>query len=314
MLIHEPPKIRQFEGFERHEPVNIDSSALMQFKTCPRSYFFRYVLGFDTKDEKIYFAFGTAYHKYREMLEVYYKEAGKPKDPPLLDAISARALTDAIKSWGKTKDPHPDDNFFWLTQKRMLAACMEGHKHWKLEKQKGQIEVLESEQPFNVTLPNGVTISGRFDQVIRWSGRIWGRDFKTTTKGPYYFKRGLWPNDQFTRYTMAQRLLSGQRVDGQLVEVLYNERPTQKMDKPPRIEVETVPIAESYLNDWLDEQLYWDAQLRWARENDSYPKNEKSCSFCSYHQVCQRPSEAGQIATLKSNFKIRVWDNAAEEE
>lgn len=285
----------------------------MQFKNCPRSYFFRYVLGLDSKQEPIYFTWGSAYHKYREMLEVYYKEAGKPKDTTTLDAISARALSDALALWGKTKDPAPTENFFWLTQKRLIDACILSHSAWKQEKARGQIEVLETEQPFNVTLPNGISISGRFDQVIRWNGRIWGRDFKTTTKAPMYFKRGLWPNDQFTRYTYAQRLLTGQRVDGQLVEVLYNERPLKSSEKPLKIETETLTIAESYLDSWVDEQAYWDAQLRWARENDLYPKNERACSFCQFHQVCQRPSEAGQEMILKSQFRVRVWDNTKEE-
>jgi CRISPR/Cas system-associated exonuclease Cas4 (RecB family) len=314
MLIHLNPNKRVFPELERFEPMNIDSSALMQFKTCPRSYFFRYVLGFDQKEEPIYFAWGTAYHKYREMLEVYYKEEGKPKDAATLDSISARALVNAMMSWGKTRDPAPESNFFWLTKKRLIDACILAHSHWKAEKARGQIEVLETEQPFNVTLPNGITISGRFDQVVRWNNRIWGRDFKTTSKGSYYFKRNLWPNDQFTRYTAAQRLLTGQRVDGQLVEVLYNERPTKSADKPPRIETETVSISESYLDMWLEEQEYWDAQLKWAREKDLYPKNEKSCGFCQFHQVCQRPTEAGQLVMLKTNYRIRVWDNTKDED
>lgn len=311
MLVHKDIPIKHFKSFERHEPVAIDSSALMEFKRCPLAYFFRYVLGFTDKEEPVYFTWGSAYHKYRETLELVYKKNGEDKSK--LDLYSAEALGAALKLWGARNNPLPGSKFAHVTKERLIAACIESHKAWKGEKTRGSIIVLQTEQPFSIELPNGVKRSGRFDQVILWNGRVWGRDFKTTTKDWKYFQRTFWPNDQFSGYTYAQKLLTGKTVAGQLVEAVINRAPTKTEDRLPEVQSKIVAINEGQLETWLDEQLYWDQSLKMARENDLYPKNEKSCGWCPYHQVCQGSNEMAQETILKSHYTVRVWDNAAAE-
>ena len=45
---------------------------------------------------------------------------------------------------------------------------------------------------------------GRADQIVKWSGKVWGRDFKTSSKDGAFYQRQLDPNEQFTGYTYAE--------------------------------------------------------------------------------------------------------------
>jgi hypothetical protein len=124
----------------------------------------------------------------------------------------------------------------------------------------------------------------------------------------------LWPSDQFARYTYAEQALTGKTVAGQIVEAVVNRAPTQKEDRLPTIESKIIPINPEQLEIWLGEQKYWDDALKWSRDNDIYPKNEKSCSWCQFHQICQAPTKMAQEIILKNKYKKEIWDNAYESE
>lgn len=309
MDIHTDILIKTFPELSRHEPKNIDSSALGEVKKCPKAYFFRYVLGYTDKVEAQYFIFGKCYHKFKEVIEKSYK-LNSTKD---LDKIVAEGIQSALVLWGTTKDLIPPTKYFWLSKARLIQCMMVAGKHWKNEKSIGKIEVLETEQPFIVHVTDTITRSGRFDQVIKLNNKIWGRDFKTTTQNEIFFERGLDPNDQFIGYTFAQQQLTGEPTQGQLVEVIYNERPTKTDPKNPEIKTNTVTYVKEQIDLWIREQEIWDAQLRMYREKDLYPKNEKSCYNCKYHSICKLKGDNQQLLQLKSNYKVEVWDNSYED-
>jgi len=310
MDIIKPDNIKRFAGLDRYEMRYLDSSSLGEFKRCPKAYFFRYVLGYTDKEEKIYFAFGRAYHKFREQIEVMWQE-----DPSVdFGSIIGSGMIAAMNVWGNTNDPPPKSRFFWLTRNRLTEAMIEGGKVWVNEKKAGRVKVLQTEQPFSVVLPNGVVRTGRFDNVVEHNGKeVWGRDYKTTTKEMQQWEKGLDPNDQFIGYTVAQRLLTGRKVKGQIIEVVLNHRPTKDGPKPIKIETRMVQYVDGQIDRWMEEQLYWKKLVDMCREEDLYPQNEKSCHYCQFHSVCKLMSENQQVLQLKSNFKIEVWDNTYED-
>lgn len=314
MDIITPPIVKRFVGFQRYEPRHIDSSAQKELKRCPRAFFLRYVLGFTSRDTAIYFAFGTAYHKFREVTEKAYAKATKPIQS--YELLIAEGIIAGIKSWGVTQDPPPNGDYYWLNKNRLILTMQTAGRHWKREKEIGKIEVLETEQPFNIELPNGVSRSGRFDNIIKFNGKVWGRDFKSTTQEMKWFERGLQPNDQFLGYTVAQRLLTGEKVRGQLVEVVSNPRPAKKDGdtlKDPVIETKTVEYTDSQIEEWMEGQIYWEKIRDMYREADYYPQNEGACFRCIFHSVCRLSSEPQQMLHLKSNYKVEVWDNTYED-
>jgi hypothetical protein len=308
MEIYKPVKADYMVGFQRHEPVILDSTAMMAYKTCPTLYFFQIVLGFRPKQDAPYFAFGAAYHKFREHLERFVVE-GKTEQEAFLLALQI-AVDHAAKH---LPSQISDTKWDFLTVERLKTSCGEAFKHWLAERINGKIKVIAYEQPFTLQMDDGTWIAGRADQIVEWNRELWGRDFKTSSKtGPWY-SRGLEPNDQFTRYTWAESKLRGWnpndpktqplQVKGQIVEVLFNDK-----KNGPKIEVYTTTRTQSQLKRWEREHHFWKEMIDKSRDEDMYPMNEKSCSFCPFHSVCKAPTESGKMSQLKTYFKVQPWD------
>lgn len=289
------PNPRFMAELPRSEPAVMDSTAAKALKTCPRLYFYQIVLGYRAPGTPYYFAFGGSYHKFREVLHLSKGD--------LVASLSA-----AGEYWSKSVklvgEPPVGSKYEFLTGQRLLASCKEAYKHWQKEQEQGRIEVLQCEQVFTVTLKDGMTqIGGRADQIVRWGGRLWGRDFKTSSKMGAFYERTLEPNDQFTRYTLGESLLCGEQVQGQLVEVLYN---TKK--EGPKIVALTTTRTQAQLAQWEDEQIYNTSILRKYREDDVWPQHEIQCPFCPFRLICKSPNEASAMAQLKQGFEHKPWD------
>lgn len=291
MEVLTPITKRFMTKYERHEPKVRDNTSIITAKTCLRKYFLQIVLGFRPKVTPQYFAFGSAYHKFREVLE---------KTSSKLDGLKA-----AGNYWEKNgKEPTVGTPYDFLTGKRLLASCMVAFEHWEKERAGGQIKVIASEQFFQVVLSDGVTcIGGRADQILRWNGKLWGRDFKTSSKMGQYYQRTLEPNNQFTLYTLAEGKLVGERCVGQLVEVMYNTK-----NEGPKVIPFMSTRTEDQLARWESELIFFERILTLCRENDVYPMEEAHCPFCPFHSVCKSPTEGAMMAQLEANFTQVPWN------
>lgn len=313
MEVHKPKKKEFMAKFERHEPLIIDHSAIIQAKQCKRKYFYRIVLGFVEKKTPQFFGFGSCYHRFRETLEKVYM-AAPPSERDMPDsqlAMFGMAINSARDLWKfkKISDPPAGDKWDFLTQARLVESCAVAFKHWQKEKQLKRIEVIAVEQNFIVTMPNGTRTAGKADQIVRWNGKPWGRDFKTSSKEQNaWFTATLEPNDQFMRYTYAESELCGEPVQGQLVEILYNAKSTKKGQKGPSIHPYITSRSQTQVDQWVKEQMFYDKILTLMREEDVYPMEEKSCAFCEYRSVCAKPGERAQMAKLEAEFRVEPWD------
>lgn len=299
MEIHVAPLVKLMSKFSRHEPVVRDSTYDMAFKTCPRLGFLKLVLGFRPKETKPYFSFGICYHKFREILQNELMKGSSDQNAVLA------ALNATMALWKKI-GTEPDVNTQWdfLTGARLIASCQKAAKHVFAERQQGNIKVLATEQPFQVYLSDNKTlIGGRADQIVLWNGKLWGRDFKTTSKMGKFYDRTLEPNDQFTRYTLGESKLQGTRVQGQIVEVLYNSK-----KEGPEIHPKISSRTEEQLVRWENDMIEFGVLLDYYRTHDYYPMFEKQCPFCEFHSVCKQPTESGMMAQLESRFEQRPWD------
>lgn len=300
MNIHTNVPIKNFKSLPREEPIPIDSSALKEFQKCPRAYFLRYVLCYVPKDEKVWFAWGKAIHKFYEVAENKLKETNGN-----VDLSGALAMQAGLQEWGDTKDCPPEvKKFAHMNKANLSRVLIAVFKEWKKEKESGHIKVTNSEMSFVVQTKDGIWISGKMDQSIAWTGRKMIRDFKTTTKKWQWYKRELWPADQFIRYIYAMRKLSGERISSITIDVIiYN-------NEGLKFESEQFNYTSEEIDRWESAQKHWDDSLRRCRENDEYPMVERSCNFCDYREVCTTRGEQSQLYLLKSKFTRHVWDNA----
>lgn len=294
MEIIQAPVKKFMAKYERYEPKIRDHTAIITAKTCLRKYFLAIVLGFRPKQTKEYFAFGAAYHHFREILQ---------KSGDLQTAIGS-----VIKYWTKHgKEPQPGTQWDFLTGGRLLASCNAAYQHIKKIEATGQIQILQAEQVFQVMLSDGKTaIGGRADQIVRWNGKLWGVDFKTSSKMGQFYERTLEPNNQFTLYTLAESKLHGERVLGQRVEVLYN---TKK--EGPKIVTLMTQRTEDQLTRWEGEIIWFEENIiKSCRESDVYPMEETQCPFCPFHSVCKQPTEGAMMAQLDTHFNQVPWNYA----
>jgi PD-(D/E)XK nuclease superfamily len=316
MELEPVPKQEFMARFNRYEPKIKDSTAVRSFKTCDRKYFLEIVLGFTSNTGNIVFAWGISYHKYREVLEREYGFGpNKPPqfDLPRADAAHTTARQIALKYWIAHSDEQPEGSKWeFMSTGRLIQTFETAYEYWKIEKQRGQIEVIAIEQPFNVQLADGSYRAGRADQLVRWNGALWGRDFKTTSKDSDFFARSIDPNDQFTGYILGESLLAGEPVQGQIVELMYNvkipKRTTPSKNYGPVVIPLTVAKTEQQLKQWERELVVVHKQIDMDRELDIWPMKEISCPFCTFHSVCIKPTESSMMAALEQNFTQRAWD------
>ena len=309
--------VRFMKKFKRYEPMVMDHSAIIQAKMCKRKYFYRIVLGFASRERPQYFGFGSCYHKFREILEKQWMADVRPHnqkvdDEKFQNEICLIAVNAARKLWKdlKMRDPVVGDKWDFQTEARLVASCMTAFKFWQKEKRQNRIEVIAVEQNFIVRLPDGEYVGGKADQIIRWNQKTWGRDWKTSSKEQNaYYTRTLDPNDQFTRYTYGEQQLCGEPVQGQLVEVLYNAKGTKTQPvKGPEIHQHMASRSQSQLAQWEHEQVVYNKMLALLREEDTWPMEERSCTYCEYHSVCKASSESSQMAKLEAEFTVQPWN------
>lgn len=291
--IYNKGNLQLLPTLERTEPIVQDHSSIIVAEACLRKYFYRIVLGRVSRSSnmQLIFDFGSAYHKFREVLE----KTGSIKEAFLVIQKAKLAIVEE------------NNKFSYLTKDRLMKACMIAYDYAEKEKRGGKIEVLHTEAPFNVQLPGSdIYIGGRADQIIRWNGKIWGRDFKTTTKEINYFSRGLKPNDQFLRYFVGESLLhapnSDTRIEGIIVEVMQNLKTGSKIHtvviQPTTYQTET----------WIEEQKWFNENvLAKARESDRWMMQPHNCSWCDYHIICQQPNERAMEYKLKTDYIYQPW-------
>lgn len=301
---------------ERYEPVVLDSSAMTTYKACPRLFFYQYVLARVPKVSPVYIRFGSAYHKFREILSKRYKtwilenptsSIDNFPDPFLLEAIKG-AIDLFTKEGG---DPPPQDRHSHLTKGRLFASCKLAYEWWKNEKRQNQIIVIGIEDSINFEYANGNRKCGRVDEEVEWNGKLWIRDFKCSGKDPKYYPKSLAIKDQAYTYILGASSLSGRKVEGIIYEQMYNDKPTKTTQKGPSIHPHLVQFTHSQMTNWEYEQQLWHEQINRSRELDVYPmaENDMRCVWCSYYDVCNSMNENQMVAKLNNEFKHKVWDN-----
>lgn len=301
---------RFMEKFDRFEPILQDHTAMNIFKTCDRKYFYRIVLGrVPYKDpNQTVLDFGSAGHKFYETLELAYQKCGNVNTAfgeALKVALAYPIAPPTIRKWE------------YLDQKKLAETLMSCFEHWKKEKSLGRFEVLGVEQPLNVGLPDGSITSGRMDQLVKWNGTLWIRDFKFTSKDKEAFQKGTDPNDQATRYIYMGSKLHGRNLEGIIFQCIINEPEgyTEKAKaKPTRIESIISQRTSKQLDQWEVEQVHVNRQLALDRELDIWPMKEHNCAWCPYANVCRRPNEGSQMAALEQGFKLSPWDHTKVEQ
>lgn len=324
---HKNPK---FLGkLPRQESIVTDNTMMLQFKFCPRSYFYRMVVGYKPNEEAPYFPWGSAMHKFAEIyvggikkqageIVLSQDQDGVYKVKPFNFNVS---VAESLRIWTKAypKDmPAGSSKWDFMTSARLMRSLMKLRDDIDSDVKSGKFEYLAVEQFFDLELPSGRRYGGRADRMQRWNGRPWGWDLKTTSKELTYYERKLNPNFQMSGYTWAEEKLFGEMVFGQMVTVIFNKAPTKQLTSEDKIG----PVLKTFLATrtkddidlFVNDTEQWLNYIDECREKDNWIQNDKNCAFCKYHLVCSASNDDSRVDLLVNKYIYSPWDHTKVEQ
>lgn len=303
MLTHDIPKQTFLKSLVRAEPLIKDHTAVKTFMECPRKYFYRMVCGRQAKKPEMetIFGWGTAVHKFAEVYQLTQDKA---------DAF--------MQAMALYKKPFPGTKWDFLDEIRFAETIKALRTFIDNEVKEGYTKTLKVEQPFNFEMPDGLSIGGRWDSLIKQGSQARIRDWKTTTKQVQYFRESLDPNDQATRYIYAHSVSQGWNSttkkgsalsSGVEFVIIQNMKPTKTQKNPPKIERFNVTRSAEQLVSFEQDQLVIHEQIKTCRDNDVWPMSPTNCGFCDYKHVCRAPTDGSREAKLRTEFAHSPWDH-----
>ena len=291
----------------------IDPSKMLTFSMCPRKYFYRYVLGWESCDPNLDKVFGEAWHRAKQYM--------------FINGISKENIEGAMDRfllvYRKYYPEHTDLDNHPKSPGNALTAILEYvdqyAKWWDLE----VVEINgkpATEIYGNVLIDIDRMLHFRIDAICRNKHGIWFVDHKTSgSDRPIYQDAWRLSNQMYT-YLHAIHCLFGYRnVCGGKVDLSIFRRSGNKHVR--------VLIAKDVLamEGWLFMANFWydlimretDAVLRQDCQDNpvmtAFPRNECGCTaynrLCKYFDFCEAWQNPIQ-QTIPDGFVVDWWDPA----
>lgn len=300
-----------------------DNTRLSEFKRCPRKYFYRHVLHWDTIGTKPALVFGSSWHAAMDVIWANIKHMPKLQ-------LAEAAYVAFVDNWTNEGMLHPDEMDYEQLKElsprtpqhamEMIAAYID-----ERSKSKDDFELIHTERPFAVPIdPNDDTLFyvGKIDKVVRRRNKIMGIEHKTTTAykkdGPFrsQFVDSFSPNSQVDGYLYTLHMMFPGEVGGVWVDASLVHKQEEGFMFIP------VERQLRHLDSWLWEVRWWIAMVEGNLEmankvspNDdfmtAFPKNTNSCwdfnTSCPYMIPCKSwPNPLGKPPP--PGFIISNWD------
>ena len=270
--------------------MKVDNYTLEQFLKCPAKYDLRIRQQWDPRFKSGALLYGTAVHK---GLEAWYRGEG------LLAAFAA-----IEESWSPD---HPTDDF------RTLGRAKELMTLYAREYPRESWKILQVEVPFcidtGMTTDCGEPIEygGIYDLLVSFGHVLYAVDHKTTSMlGPQYMLQ-FNPNNQMTGYTWGAQQMSGQKVQG----VIINAMCTTSSGKMSFQRQPTSRTAYD-IQAWLRDLQKICSNILKAEREEFFYKNTTECvgkyGACPYHSVHVLGDPEDQRRRLESDYVKSVWD------
>lgn len=316
----------------------LDNSIGGTLGRCARLGFYNYAINRSHVARNYPISFGSAYHLFREHLELLYIKhvlEGEQDFSFAKFGIKSAATSIAIKNW---QDPPIEHKKSYLDLKRLKESFDVSFESWVFEKEHGLYKVIATESPFSLELPGWWRCSrwtecgfictdseeveldgcyecdsdlerrvftGKFDQILEWNSRLWVRDFKTTGRKVDFAKKYN-PDHQFTGYTWAAMQLSNRAIDGTIVDILYNTK-TKGPDQFPAFASRSSGDIEHWL-EWIHDKFFeWESRIR----SGIWPMQTTECDhygMCGFREACVLGDWYQIEEWLKDKTVHSVWD------
>ena len=297
-----------------------DASKLTAFATCPRQYFYEYILGWRPQLPSNHLIFGTSWHLAMEALLLGQSV------PVAFDLF----LTDYRKTFG------PETDELYAPKNPANAEIVLYAYAAKYANDLDKFDVLHTEVAGTVAIASDQKLHFRMDSVCRdkRSGRVFSLEHKTGSRS-YNWEYQWNVSFQIGTYThVLYCLYPPEEVDGVKLNAAFftkavrswkalSQGETTKYNLP--FEFLRLPVYRSIpqMQQWLWNATFWTDQLEWqwnllldCDESDSlltcFPQNPTACSKffgCDYRDFCSAwRNPLHHCYEPPQGFAIEHWD------
>ncbi len=297
-----------------------DNSRLADYKTCPRSYFFRHILGWRREGNALPLTFGLSWHAGLEFLW----ENSTRLDSTSLAQGSLAAFLETWESEGMKAQLSMDEEEFYAPRTPGVASEM----YYNYVKVRYSLltncKVIGNEQPFAVPMPamQKTWYIGKMDKVIEHNGQRLVIEHKTTTA--YSIKYGFQPDyveswatsSQVKGYEFGANLhyagIDGVWVDAALVHKKIHDQ------------FKIIPISHNFtlLQEWISNTAQWISTVQRDErtfaetgnltEKGCFQKNEESCfgkyGKCPYLDICRSVADPTTLIEPPPGYILDRWE------
>lgn len=314
---------------ERKGKIRIyDNTLVMTAETCLRLYYLRHVRHFTSKEEKIYFVFGSSWGKAMDTLWTLMSQNPRRN----LDSAINEAFNSFCAEWRRRGllDPEsmqPEDFADYGARTPYTALEM---LHFYAEKRmqiwrNPTFKLIAVEDPFAVPIHSSnkeVLYAGRMDKVFELQRAIRAIEHKTTTvypKGKSWeaYLNSFSPNNQVDGYNYSGRFKYGKKWKGVWVDIGVVHKDIH--DSFHILPIERSPVATDA---WLWDIWYWITQIEENRKTlatlpadqpylTAFPKSTKACydfpHSCPMLDVCRFNNNPRNIP-VPGGMKKEKWE------
>ncbi len=312
--------------------LEIDSTTLSTYMTCPRSFLFYAVFGRDT-GERDALNYGSALHA---VMEHYFRL------PP---SEHATCLPVLIEILAKHFNEYPCSSGNWRNLDHAINAVKQWHQlrqqlpvwdvyedaHGPYVERSFRLHLMSVDVQSVVPFPTNLILresadqnflyvhtirmffTGKIDLVIRDRlGQLRVVDHKTSSMAGSTFWGQFSRSPQMRGYTHAASRLLEERVPGVLIHALFGRKPSKTGNA---FETETCEFDydDESLDEWLNSTtLHLSNIVDMLKAGPSaFPENAVNCQgkygACDYKAVCNAPRMVQHMHLLSGAYTDRTW-------
>jgi len=289
-----------------------DASKIQTFLQCPRFYFYRYVLGWETEGSNINLVFGEAWHRAMEYL--------------LLNGYSKEGIAGAYKQFLEYYREFFDEETDLERQPKAPGNALEGLAGYVEEYQAtdGDFDVLHTECAGAVMISDRDDLHFRLDAVVKDRRGIFCLEHKTTSWSSSIWAAQWSTKFQIDLYThVLYMMYPPEQVFGILVNGTIFRKNAVAFDRIP------VKKSPAMMNEWMGNCLYIlslieDNYHRLSKASpadyylDAFHKNPENCTkynrTCPYMDLCISWPNPLTRCEETPDYLTTVWWDPVERE
>jgi len=287
-----------------------DSTSLGALKTCGRFYQYELIEGWTPKRPSVHLVFGQIFHS---ALEEYDRARFLGVDHEGATIVAVRVVLE--QTWNKSLNrpiTWDDKNKNRFTLLRSIVWYLEQFKidpieTVRLANGRPAVELsFRYENGYTSTLTGEPFLScGHMDRLGTLNGQTYIVDRKTTksTISQDFFGK-FSPDNQFSQYVLASKIVYGLPVAGLIVDAAQVAITFSAFQRG------FITRTPAQIEEWHQDLGHWLQLAERYAANNYWPMNDKSCNNyggCRYRGICSKSPQVRQ-QWLEADYNKRVWD------